>query len=266
MKRLLTATVVIAMVLALGGLGMAQAATIFSDHTDIQQWNTGANPSATTTWTDILGENFQTYGGKLDVNNGQVYLYLYTKFGPADVTFSAAGKTIVPADIFFDTNLLDDVRNYDMAIRLRETGQGNIYTGLTESNITTSANIMTGSGTGWAFGGRFFDADTPVPVEVNEGVSSLVQTTVTWSDLGNFTLGDQQLTDVYEISILLSGIAGFNPGAGFSFVWGTGTCGNDAIEYGVAPGAAPLPASVLLMGSGLLGLGLLGFRRRKRNL
>ncbi len=70
----------------------------------------------------------------------------------------------------------------------------------------------------------------------------------------------------YEIKIRLSGIEGFNPSAGFAFVWGTGTCGNDAIVNGLAAGVAPvpLPPSVLLLGSGLLGLALLGFRRKKR--
>jgi hypothetical protein len=44
--------------------------------------------------------------------------------------------------------------------------------------------------------------------------------------------------------------------------WGSGTLYLGAVEYN-DPLPVPIPASILLMGSGLLGLGLVGIRRRK---
>ena len=70
------------------------------------------------------------------------------------------------------------------------------------------------------------------------------------------------MADVYDISIDLSGL--FDAAAGFTYIWGTGTCANDTIGDTVAPGAAgvPIPGALLLFGTGLVGLGAIRRRRQ----
>ncbi len=185
MKRLLLVLGLLTLFLAAGGLGKAQAdgfLIIFDDKTDIQKWQSGSTPSYTSEWVDVLESNerpFQTSGGKFTFENNNLYLYLYTKFGPAGVTYPAAWKTIQVADLFFDTDVNG---SFDMAIRLRSDGLGNVYTGLEDDNINISVEIMKGSSSGWLFGGKFDKSNpTDLPVEVVY-LDPSTTTDVSWSD------------------------------------------------------------------------------------
>jgi hypothetical protein len=60
------------------------------------------------------------------------------------------------------------------------------------------------------------------------------------------------------VTINLGVLPGFNAN-NFSFLWAGATCGNDTIY-----GQVPIPPSAVLLGSGLLGISLLGWRRRKK--
>ncbi len=227
--------------------------------------------SPTNTWHDVIGaiDNFETFGAKYDT--ATKVLTIETNWGGAGFTTLGA----VTADLFLDLNLLDS-NPWDVAVGLRGTRLNNVYSGNLTSytSQTWNSNYFQSNG---IYGGRYGGVITsgsppnatvdatnaqPVPVEANKYDSlAKISNLVTWSNTND---GDPWFA---AINLGLLSSYGFNPTEnGFAFLWATGTCANDTAMGGVAPGAVPLPASVLLLGSGLLGMGLLGFRRRKRNL
>ncbi|MGO8762806.1 MAG: hypothetical protein ACLP2P_12110 [Desulfobaccales bacterium] len=92
---------------------------------------------------------------------------------------------------------------------------------------------------------------TYVPVTASGGTSD-GSATVQWSNDTKHHLGN---TVTIDLGTLLTS----DP---WSFVWGTATCGNGTV-YAFIPSSVPLPPSALLLGTGLLGLVGLGWRRRQ---
>lgn len=231
-----TVTVALALVF-LSGIAVSGALANtydFHDNTLVQEWNSG-HPYGSGAWEDVIGETsvFDTFGADLNGN----LLTIYTNWNPnKDGNTDAAVKT---ADLFINVGCDD---TWDYAIQLDTlTGTGLVYT---SPAYNTSDNIFK-SNTNLVYGGNY-DQANPQLVPVQSTSSDTGTTSVVW------TIGTGGLNNQVDISL-----AGLSLENKWGFVWGTATCGNDGFAACV-----PIPPSMLLMGSGLLGLGLWGWRRR----
>jgi hypothetical protein len=222
-------TVIVAtfLVLALGLMFNVAPAYQFDDHTLVQEY---IGLSARD-WYDVLGRLtvFDTFGA--DFINGN--FVIYTNWNPGkDGTVSALVKT---ADIFFFDTAVGDV-----AIRLDTTnGTGTVFYNPT---ALTSQDIF--KNTAYTYGGKYDEADPKVVPVWTTSSTSTGSTSVVWSSFGKFDTNNTVTIDLASL-----GITGIT-----SFVWGTATCANDVL--------APIPGTLVLLGSSLLGLVGVGLRRK----
>ncbi|MEJ2671640.1 MAG: hypothetical protein P8168_05420 [Deltaproteobacteria bacterium] len=226
MKKTVSVVLAIAFLLGLGVSGAL--AYQFDDSTLVQEWRAGA---VTGGWQDVIGDAsvFDTFGA----NYSGGILTIFTNWNPGkDGTVDAAVKT---ADLFIDLCCNGSI---DYAIRLDSDGQGNVFA---SPSYQTSDDIFQ-SKTNLIYGGQY-DMANPKLVPVWATSDSTGSTSVSWGTEDSLN----------TVAIDLSGLVGEK----FGFIWGTATCANDGFSDCV-----PIPPSVLLMGSGLLGVGLLGWRRR----
>jgi hypothetical protein len=263
------------MVLALAGAASADVTYWYGNGTKIENWNTGNPPTLSGGWTDVLGANFESYGASLVISDdlSTITLNMFTEFGPATASATAAGVTVKHADLFLSTGVGGVA--FDTAIRVRGsvagTGDGTeftvAYTTAQLQNNTfagvSSYDHMNPSNTGWLFGGKY-DQAVPKFVPVDTGTDTgngNPARTVTWTTTQVALPSQLGSGDAYRVSVDLSGL--FDPeDDNFAFLWGTGQCANDTIEGFRAQGAVPIPGAVLLLGAGLARLTAYARRRK----
>ncbi len=236
MKR--TVSVACALVLVLGLLVSGALATYdIPNTTQVQPWyltsSNGAFQDAATNPIQNAGTHeFETYGANW--NPTTHILTIFSNWGPA----RDGSLGVTTADLFIDRGCDG---TYDFAVGLDTGRAGHIYSAAIN---TTSQNLFDANG-GVIYGG-VVDPASPHAIPVL-GILSPNNLTipVTWNTLAG-------LPD-YSVDVDLTG----QVSGDFGFIWGSGTCANGPMESCV-----PIPPSVLLMGSGLLGMGLIGWRRR----
>jgi len=199
----------------------------------------------------------ESYLGSVPSISGWVGWYPVIE-GSGDTSFNIAGANLVGSTLEIFTGwpgpaamdlgaVAADLSLYSAgttwAVRLSSTST--VPVGELFKNPSYNYSTYYFSGTGYWYGGAYAKAGQLVTVWATSGdTSSTVP--VNW------------LTG--EVEVDLAGLAGtgFNI-ADFSFIYASGTCANSVLT-----GSVPLPPSALLLGTGLLGLALLGFPRKRR--
>jgi hypothetical protein len=226
MKR--TVSVACALVLVLGLWVSGALAHDYLNNTMVQPNTGGAYQNART--NPIQSQPyFNTYGADWD---GSV-LTIFSNWGPARDGYLG----VTTADLFIDLGC-DGTYDFSVGLDTNPNGQG-----LNRAGIVYNGAITT-SFAGGTFGLRV-DPASPHLIPVLMGTDTGNTTTVTW----NTEAGSPDYSVAVDLSSLVSGK--------FGFIWASATCANGPMEACV-----PIPPSVLLMGSGLLGVGLLGWRRQ----
>jgi hypothetical protein len=215
----------------------------------------GASPGyGYTTWTDIIGDETVSTGSEWDIkrmavtwSGANLEMQIYTNYPQAGLDGSGQ------ADIALGHNGV-----FDIGIKMSGVDLGKVYTVTSWYDPGSNPPFSWNNGS-WIYGGLYDQASPKIPdVQIASGINNLGTATVNWVLLptGSDT--------TYMLDIIFP--TGFNASGdwnSFDFEVGSGTCGNEVMA-GTAS-HTPVPASVLLLGTGLVGLVCLRWRRKEQS-
>jgi hypothetical protein len=178
-------------------------------------------------WRDVIGDNiYQTFG----VNIRNDIFSIFTNFPDA----GDSSSSVPVADLFFISTDL-------FGVKMSGNNTGSFYR--VGNQFKTSIDLYSGSNL--IYGGKMSDEiggpGEYIPVKIGNYLDLLAKTTVVWNLIGS--------DPKYRIDIVLNDDMMSFIGNDFTFIWGTGMCGNDTIRDTAA--VVPIPGSLLLLSAGL---------------
>jgi len=229
--------------------GSVLAYTI-EDTVNVGKGTTLGSESSASEWLDYIGDHFDTEGIDVNMGDSSITITMYTKFNGL---YTYSGDNFYAADLGLDLNLDG---TYEYGVKLTHTGPEDtdysaaLYKGGTWKS---SYNILEGKTINDLYYGEFYpepSSNREAWVKMEGGTKKGDVTINISSDSGLYAW-----TLAIDKNLFDSGDLGNQMG----IFWATGTCANDVVE-----GVVPIPTTILLLGSGLLGFGLLS-RRKKGN-
>jgi hypothetical protein len=208
-----------------------------------------------TNWTDIIGSPTSDWDIKkvaVTWSGTNLEMQIYTNYPQAGL--DGAGR----ADIALDPN---QNGSWNVGVKMNGSNLGKIYT--VTSWYHPQDNHFSWNDGSWIYGGKYDESSSQTPnVLIKDGANDLGIATVNWVSLPTGSDTKYMIDVIFPDNFNASG-----EWNSFDFEVGSGTCGNEVMA-GTActprPAASRSRASVLLLGTGLVGLvGLRGRRRQE---
>jgi hypothetical protein len=292
-KKIMYLWLAVALVLLGASVVMAGPIYINDDpalgpYTDLQQW-TSVKPSpgpylGNQVWHDVEGAEFSTQSVNIATNPYSIQIVTNNQpggwvvaginWGVADIALDVSSAT-TRYDAYTTNHFAYSGINisspFELAIDMQgymtgspgQAGQANAFL-VNVDQWTTTFNIVNQSGVAGNYGGGWKASTAPNSANVQpvEAIASydeddiIATALLSWVPTGTTYAGHPEYLLTLSNFALSDGTPINDLTQPYDFLWATSECGNDIVESPV-----PVPPSFLLLGSGLLGL--VGLRWRK---